>query len=46
MNGNVWAPFFVQPWARSGQGTAWDGLSKYDLTKFDYFYWSRFKAVC
>ncbi len=43
MNGNVWAPFFVQPWARSGQGTAWDGLSKYDLTKFDYFYWSRLK---
>ncbi len=43
MNGNVWAPFYVQPFARSGQGTAWDGLSKYDLTKYDNFYWSRLK---
>ncbi len=41
MNGNVWAPFYVQPFARSGEGTAWDGLSKYDLTKYDEFYWSR-----
>lgn len=41
MNGNVWAPFYVQPFARSGEGTAWDGLSKYDLTKYDNFYWSR-----
>ena len=43
MNGNVWAPFYVQPFARSGEGTAWDGLSKYDLTKYDHFYWSRLK---
>ena len=29
--GDVWAPFMELPWARSGQGKAWDGLSKYDL---------------
>jgi hypothetical protein len=26
-DGDVWAPFYEQPFARSGQGTAWDGLS-------------------
>lgn len=30
-NGEVWGPFFESPWARSGQGKAWDGLSQYDL---------------
>ena len=39
MDGDVWAPFYEQPFARSGQGTAWDGLSKYDLTKFNPWYW-------
>lgn len=43
MDANVWAPFYEQPFARSGQGTAWDGLSKYDLTKFNPWYWSRLK---
>ncbi|MFB6320059.1 DUF6298 domain-containing protein [Saccharicrinis sp. FJH54] len=43
MDGQVWAPFYEQPFARSGKGTAWDGLSKYDLTKYDYFYWNRLK---
>ncbi|ALJ01632.1 DUF6298 domain-containing protein [Rufibacter tibetensis] len=43
MDGEVWAPFYELPYARSGQGTAWDGLSKYDLTKFNYWYWSRLK---
>lgn len=42
-NGDVWPPFYEQPFARSGQGTAWDGLSKYDLTKFNPWYWSRLK---
>lgn len=37
----TWAPFYEQPWARSGQGRATDGLSKYDLTKFNPWYWSR-----
>ena len=40
-DGDVWAPFYEQPFARSGQGTAWDGLSKYDLTKPNRWYWSR-----
>ncbi|GGF28703.1 hypothetical protein GCM10011339_16130 [Echinicola rosea] len=38
---DVWPPFYEQPFARSGQGEAWDRLSKYDLTKFNHFYWSR-----
>ncbi len=41
MNGEVWAPFYELPFARSGKGTAWDGLSKYDLTKYNYWYWNR-----
>ena len=40
-DGDVWPPFFEQPWARSGQGTAFDGLSKYDLTKFNPWYFGR-----
>ncbi|MEI6946959.1 DUF6298 domain-containing protein [Paraflavisolibacter sp. H34] len=43
MDANVWAPFLEQPWARSGQGTAWDGLSRYDLTKFNPWYFSRLR---
>ena len=43
MDGDVLPPFFEQPFARSGQGAAWDGLSKYDLTKFNPWYWSRLK---
>ncbi|MDR0811698.1 MAG: DUF6298 domain-containing protein, partial [Paludibacter sp.] len=43
MNGDVWAPFYEQPFARSGEGTGYDGLSKYDLTKFNFWYWSRLK---
>jgi Family of unknown function (DUF6298) len=45
----AWAPFYEQPFARIGQGTAWDGLSKYDLTKFNPWYWSRlqqFADIC
>ena len=38
---NVWAPFYEMPWARSGQGTASDGLSKFDLTRFNAWYFSR-----
>ena len=48
-DGDVWAPFYEQPFARSGQGTAWDGLSQYDLTKFNLWYWSRlqqFADIC
>ncbi len=40
-DGDVWAPFYEQPFARSGEGTAWDGLSRYDLTRPNAWYWSR-----
>ncbi|HEX9045936.1 MAG TPA: DUF6298 domain-containing protein, partial [Verrucomicrobiae bacterium] len=43
IDGDVWAPFYEQPFARSGRGTAWDGLSQYDLTRFNPWYWSRLK---
>ena len=39
--GDVVPPFYEQPFARSGKGKAWDGLSKYDLTKFNPWYWDR-----
>jgi len=40
-DGDVWAPFYEMPWARSGQGQAWDGLSLYDLTRFNPWYFER-----
>ena len=43
-DGDVWAPFYEQPFARSGQGTAWDGLSRYDLTRPNRWYWRRLKS--
>ena len=43
MDGDVWAPFYELPFARSGKETAWDGLSKYDLTKYNTWYWNRMK---
>lgn len=42
-DGNVWAPFYEMPWARSGQGKAFDGLSKYDLTRFNPWYFQRLR---
>jgi hypothetical protein len=48
-DGEVAPPFYEQPFARTGQGRAWDGLSKYDLTKFSPWYWSRlhdFAKLC
>jgi len=42
-DGDAWAPFYEQPFARSGVGKAWDGLSKYDLTRPNQWYWSRMK---
>jgi hypothetical protein len=46
---NVWAPFYEMPWARSGKGTASDGLSQFDLTRFNPWYYERtreFAALC
>jgi hypothetical protein len=49
IDGDVWTPFYEQPWARSGKGSAWDGLSRYDLTKFNPWYFGRlgeFAGLC
>ncbi|MDB5327144.1 MAG: pectate lyase [Phycisphaerales bacterium] len=43
MDGDVVAPFYETPWARSGIGRASDGLSKFDVTKPDVWYFSRLK---
>ncbi len=43
MDGDVWPPFYELPFARSGQGTAFDGLSRYDLTKYNPWYWMRLR---
>ncbi len=42
-DGDVWGPFYEQPFSRSGQGTAWEGLSKYDLNRPNAWYWARLK---
>ncbi len=42
-DGNVWAPFYEMPWARSGTGTAADGLSQFDLSRFNNWYYERFR---
>lgn len=36
-------PFLEQPWSRSQSGTAWDGLPRYDLEKFNDWYFSRLR---
>ena len=38
---DVWAPFYEQPFARSGQLEANDRLSRYDLNRWNKWYWSR-----
>lgn len=42
-NGEVEAPFYEQPFARTGKDSAWDGLSRYDLTRFNPWYWNRLR---
>jgi Family of unknown function (DUF6298)/Putative collagen-binding domain of a collagenase len=42
-DGNVWAPFYEMPWARSGKGIAWDGLSRFDLSRYNPWYFERHK---
>jgi hypothetical protein len=41
VDGDALPPFYELPFVRSGQGTAWDGLSKYDLTKYNPYYFDR-----
>ena len=51
-NGDAWAPFYEQPFARTGisltappsllaSQLAWDGMSKYDLTQLNKWYFWR-----
>ena len=40
-NGDAWAPFYEQPFARTGKELAWDGMSKYDLTTLNKWYFWR-----
>ena len=42
---DVWPPFFEQSIARSGDGKAWDGLSLYDLTRLNAWYFYRLNSV-
>lgn len=42
-DGEVQQPFYEQPFARTGEGAAWDGLSRYDLTRFNPWYWNRLR---
>jgi hypothetical protein len=42
-DGNVWAPFYEMPWDRSGKGTTADGLSRFDLTRFNPWYFERIR---
>lgn len=44
MDGDVVAPFYEWPYERSGSSeTAYDGLSKWDLTKYNPWYFGRLK---
>ncbi len=48
-NADVAPPFLEQPWERSSAGSAWDGLTKYDLTKYNEWYFARiqqFASLC
>jgi hypothetical protein len=40
-DGDVWAPFYEMPWARSGTGVAWDGLSLFDVSRYNPWYFER-----
>ncbi|MGC4074216.1 MAG: DUF6298 domain-containing protein [Nibricoccus sp.] len=40
----TWPPFFEQPFLLSGQGEAWNRLSRYDLTRYNPWYFGRLKT--
>ena len=40
-NGDAWPPFYEQPFARTGKELAWDGMTKYDLTTLNKWYFTR-----
>ncbi len=41
---DVWAPFYEQPFSRTGIGEAFDRLSLYDLNTPNPWYWDRLKS--
>ena len=46
---NVVPPLLEQPWARSDRGRAWDALPKYDLARYNDWYFQRlgqFASLC
>lgn len=43
MDGEIVAPFYETPWARSGVGVSSDGLSKWDVTKTNPWYFNRLR---
>lgn len=43
IDGDVVAPFYDVPWARTGEGRAYDGLSKWDVTKTNRWYFDRLR---
>jgi Family of unknown function (DUF6298) len=43
IDADVWPPFYELPWARTGRGHAWNGLSLYDLTRFNPWYFRRLR---
>lgn len=44
LDGDVWPPFYELPFKRGGISGAWDGLTRYDLTKYNTWYWQRLKT--
>ena len=44
-DGDVWPPFYEQSIARSGQGTSCDGLSLYDLSRLNTWYYYRINQL-
>jgi hypothetical protein len=43
-NADVAPPFYEQPFLRTGIGRSWNGLSKYDLSRFNPWYWKRLRS--
>lgn len=43
IDADVWPPFYELPWARSGRGRAWNGLTLYDLSRYNPWYFGRLR---
>lgn len=44
ISADVWPPFYELPWARMGQGEAWNRLTRYDLTKYNPWFFDRLQT--